>query len=490
VCCAVYSNFRVKPIFIRVKRRRLKKQIEMGAYQYSPLIRGIKQPPLELKIAFLPDFNEDGKIDDSDYYYWLNKQHPHNFQNLHKERMWFKIFCSNPRVGIATSLSQVREIIKAFYNVTDGFPLTAFIVGWQMNPKTGIKGHDTDYPRLKHLNDDLGTKEDFWKLFEDMKEYNTIMSVHMNIDDAYPSSTGWDESIMCTEKDGSPFRWEAYNNEQCYHVSHTKDVESGKIFQRLDEFFESLPVEKMVHIDAMRNSNLNWEKGDFITAIDELYAGLIPIFKYFEERGIEISMEGLDFHPTEYTGLVSGVWHKKKDRNQAYFGNLVGGGFGELSDYNTGFAWNIHKDITWERFLDWDQLLDEIFAGSLLSRFLLCHDLKSLHELPLNRGYEMEFSEDMYARYRGKLLEISKGDYYIVKNGVFMIPFPEKIYLYSRENRIMKILLPKEWRDSALLLYQLSKDEKTEFTEFSLQDGMLELNLQSRSPLMVKRRSD
>lgn len=488
VCCAVHSNFRVKPIFIRVKRRKLQKVVEFGAYQYSPVIRGTKQPPLEIKMAFLQDINGDGKIDDSDYYFWLNKLLLHNFQNLHKERMWFKIFCSNPKVGTATSLPQVREIIKAFHNVTDGFPMTAFLVGWQMNPKTGIKGHDTDYPRLKHLNDDLGTKEEYWKLFEDMKKYNTIMSVHMNIDDAYPSSTGWDKSIMCTEKDGTPFRWEQYNNEQCYHISHTKDVESGKIFQRLNEFFESLPVEKMIHIDAMRNSNLNWEKGDFITAIDELYAGLIPIFKFFEDKGIEISMEGLDFHPTEYAGLLSGVWHKKKDRNQAYFGNLVGGGFGELSDYNTAFAWNIHKDITWERFLDWDQSLDEIFAGSLLSRFLLRHDLKSLHEFPLNRGYKMEFSEDMQAIYKAKQLEISKEDYHIVKSGVFMIPYLEKIYLYSRENRTTKILLPKEWRNSTIHLYQLSKIEKIEFTEFSFKDGVLELNLQSRSPILVKRR--
>ena len=36
VCCAIYSNFRVKPIFIRVKRHGLKKSVEIGAYQYSP----------------------------------------------------------------------------------------------------------------------------------------------------------------------------------------------------------------------------------------------------------------------------------------------------------------------------------------------------------------------------------------------------------------------------------------------------------------------
>ncbi|MHA1452575.1 MAG: endo-alpha-N-acetylgalactosaminidase family protein [Promethearchaeota archaeon] len=487
VCCAVYSNFRVKPIFVRVKRRKFKKYVELGAYQYSPGIRGMKQPPLEVKLAFLQDYNQDGKIDESDYTYWLNQQLPQNFQNLHKERMWFKIFCSNPKAGTATTFDQVREIIKVFYNVTDGFPQTVFIVGWQMNPKTGVKGHDIDYPRLKHLNTDLGSKEDFWKLFEDMKQYNTIMSCHINIDDAYPSSTGWDESIMCTEKDGTLFRWEQYNNEQCYHISHTKDVESGKIFQRLNEFFESLPVEKMIHIDAMRNSNLNWEKEDFITAIDELYAGLIPIFKYFEEKGIEISMEGLDFHPTEYAGLVSGVWHKKKDRNQAYFGNLVGGGFDKLSDYTTGFAWNIHQDIWWERFQDWDQILDEIFAGSLLSRFLLKHEMKSMNLLPLKRGYDMVFSEDLHAKFRSKTLEISKEDYYIAKDGVFMIPFPEKIYIYSRKTNNSKITLPKEWRNESIKVYLLSKDEKEEISGFSFEGGVLLMTLRSRIPLLIKR---
>ncbi len=487
VCCAVYSNFRVKPIFIRVKRRGLRKFAEIGAYQYSPVIRGMNQPPLEIKIAFLRDFNEDGKIDESDYYFWLNKQLSRNFRNLHKERIWYKIFCASPEVGISTSFDQAHEIIKSIFNVTDGFPQTVYLVGWQMNPKNNKIGHDTNYPTLNHLNLKLGTKEDFWIFFEDMKKYNTIMSCHINIDDAYKSSTDWDESIMCTEKDGSPFRWEKYNNEQSYHISHTKDVESGKIFQRLDEFFQSLPIEKMIHIDAMRNSNLNWQEGDFITAIDELYAGLIPIFRYFKQKGIEVSMEGLDFHPTEYAGIVSGIWHKKKDRNQVYFGNLVGGGFDKLSDYTTGFAWSIYQDIYWERFQDWDQILDEILTGSLLSRFLLQYEMKSLQLLPLKRGYDIYFSEDMHAKYKAKQLEISKEDYYIVKNGVYMIPFPEKIYLYSKEYQNLEILLPKEWRTESIQVFQLSKQGKKQISDYSYEMGVLSINLQSRSPLLIKR---
>ena len=401
--------------------------------------------------------------------------------------MWYKIFCSNPKVGVATTFDQVREIIKSIYNLTDGFPQTAFIVGWQMNPKTGKKGHDIDYPRLKHLNSDLGTKEAYWKLFEDMKKYNCIVSCHINIDDAYKSSTGWDKSIMCKEKDGSLFRWEEYNSEQAYHVNHTKDVESGKIFERLDEFFESLPVEQMIHIDAMRNSNLNWEEGDFITAIDELYAGLIPIFEYLQKKGIEVSMEGFDFHPTEYAGLVTGTWHNKIDRNQSYFGNLVGGGFHKLTDYTTGLAWNIHQDISWERFQDWDRIRDEIFT-SILSRFLLQHEMISVKFLPFHIGYDILFSEDLQSHGLDSInWKFPKKATQSVKNDTYMIPFSDKIYLYSKKSGQQTIKLPPEWIIFDFEVYKLSKLEKVKIEEFYFESGVIQVNFDARCPLLLKK---
>jgi hypothetical protein len=187
---------------------------------------------------------------------------------------------------------------------------------------------------------------------------------------------------------------------------------------------------------------------------------------------------------------VSGVWHKKKDRNQIYFGNLVGGGFDKLSDYTTGFAWNIHQDIWWERFQNWNQILDEIFTGALISRFLLQHEMKSLKLFPFKRGYSIVFDGDMRVKFKSKSLEISKEDYYIVKNDIFLIPFPEKIYLYSREPQEAIILLPNEWREEKIQIYKLSKEEKKPIHDYSYNSGKITVSMKSRSPLLITRSED
>ena len=221
--------------------------IEPNTYQYR--VRDKVMPPLETKVVLLEDTNGDGKANESDYHLWLNRSFPAP-DPLYKERVWYKVFNARRLGDVSTTFKQTLEIIEAIYHVTDHLPQMVYLTGWQYD------GHDTGFPSFDKLNPVLGTRDDLLELVRAAKErFNCIISYHSNVDDAYPLYPGWDESLLCRDVDGKIMPYMIFDERQSYHLAHTKDVESGKIFQRLDAMLKLIPVEKTIHLDAFRYSN-------------------------------------------------------------------------------------------------------------------------------------------------------------------------------------------------------------------------------------------
>ena len=229
----------------------------------------------------------------------------------------------NGKSEVFCTLEKALEIIKKVDNLTLEMPKIIYLVGWQYN------GHDSKYPawfegneRLKRPQDS-NTLESIKWLMNEAKKYNTTVSLHINMFDAYEDSPLWEEyvrqNIIAKNKDGS-----LRGGEWGYPISYAREWETGFAQRRIDSLCALLPVQEAgtIHIDAFHSWVPIGEKGPgerpFIqgpispylnfTVSDETEAQR-NIFKYWASKGIDVTSEGVKFlRETAFEGYQPMAW--------------------------------------------------------------------------------------------------------------------------------------------------------------------------------------
>jgi len=493
VCVTVVTNCPYLPIRDQVSRGpNGESRYAISLNRYQPLVRGRRMKPLQAKIAFLPDLNQDGRIDASDFQLWVNRRLPQPAAT-HRRAIWYKVFCASPGKPPDTTFAQAGEIIERIHRFTDGLPQIVYLVGWQ------YEGHDTGYPSLDKINRALGSREDLLRLHDLAKErLNAVVSYHINLDDAYQEHPGWDPSIITRQPDGELGRWEVFNGKMSYHISHTKDVESGKVFGRLMAMMKEVPVDTAIHLDAFRNMNFSWEADGVIGAIEELECGIQPIMEFFRSRGIDVTTESIDSDAAEWCGVVSGVWHLADPLAmlQLRHGKMLGGGRIERRGMSRwGLGTSLNGDVRYSvdgvdyiRRGDWDRLLDDIYLGTLLYHFYLEREMtvfrmddKEVH-LRFADGVTTVASRDNTS------LEVTHGDLVIAHDYDRFIPRGEAIYAYSRDGCQRRWLLPAAFRHKTLNVRTLGAEGDAAISRVEASDGV-DLDLKPRTPVKLTVRS-
>jgi hypothetical protein len=205
-------------------------------------------------------------------------------------------------------------------------PKIVYLVGWQYN------GHDSKYPawfggneKLKRAQDANSLESLKW-LMKEAEKYNTTVSVHLNMFDAYEDSPLWDlyvkNNIIARNADGS-----LRQGEWGYPISYAQEWKTGFAQKRIDSICKLLPLQKAgtVHIDAFHswppipvldssgNYVLDFSKGPIspylnFTVDDETEAQR-NIFRYWASKGIDVSSEGVDFlRETSFEGYQPMAW--------------------------------------------------------------------------------------------------------------------------------------------------------------------------------------
>ena len=376
-CVFLHSNYPHLPLATKAMESTRYPQrcdgLSLFPNEYQYRVRDRVSPPLEVKVVFLKDLNGDGVADECDYHLWLNRQFPAPV-SLYGDRVWYKVanaWSNDPQ----TTFAQTLDIIRAIHNVTDGLPQMLYLVGWQ------YVGHDTGFPSLDKINPAVGTREELLELVRKAKELDCIISYHINVDDAYKEFPGWDDAIISRDVDGSLMKWSVFSDRQSYHINHTQDVESGKVFARLDKMLELIPVEQTIHLDAFRYTDFSWKDGQFIGPMEELTCGVIPIVEYFRRRGIDVSVEATNNWAMDCPGLFSAVFHFDDDRKAVmYHGKLLGGGR-NFSNRAFAIGSSLDTDLDYGRLQnDWPRIIDWLFLGGMLYRFYLKREMVELRK--------------------------------------------------------------------------------------------------------------
>lgn len=235
------------------------------------------------------------------YDYSVNMQPERFYMNPYHQMQVMKIMLSMPDgkggTNVYYTFEQALSVIKQIDAVSRGLPKIIFLVGWQYN------GHDDKYPAWFQVNDalkrdcDATGKESLLWLAKEARKYNTKVSVHVNMTDAYMDSPLWNEyfskGFISRNLDGSPLEIGVWNGKKAYQVCYKNEWNSGYSVKRINALLEMLPFIQetgAIMIDAFFSRENPYEK----ISQEEEESYQRKIFRYFRAKGIDVTHESFN----------------------------------------------------------------------------------------------------------------------------------------------------------------------------------------------------
>lgn len=233
----------------------------------------------------------------------------------YSQTMTMKMFLANPLPDggsdVRISLDEALEKIRAVDRITLGTHKIVYLVGWQYD------GHDSKYPAFAACNEalrrpgDASARDSFRWLFAEAKKYNTTVSLHINMMDAYDNSPLWDEymqkGLLCRDAYGKLIKGGFWGGRQAHLICYRREWDSGLAVRRIDELCELLPIREAgtIHIDAFMNPCLRGGCCEYNTGEclgEPSIETRRKIYRYFRSLGIDVTSEHLMVEPEVHTG--------------------------------------------------------------------------------------------------------------------------------------------------------------------------------------------
>ncbi len=209
------------------------------------------------------------------------------------------------------TFAQALENLKIVDKLTRGMPKIAYLVGWQ------YLGHDDKYPAWHEVNAALKRPEDatpldsyLW-LAHEASKCHTIISVHINMTDAYPNSPLWQQytnaDLFARNADGSRWRIGGTEEYPVYQVCYEREWASGMAQKRIDYIIDMLKLRdaRTVHLDAFfpRFSEYHGITQDMETR------AMRKIYRYWRDKGVDVTSEQqARMRPDPFIGLQPMAW--------------------------------------------------------------------------------------------------------------------------------------------------------------------------------------
>jgi hypothetical protein len=342
-------------------------------------------------------------------------------------------------------------------------------------------------------------------LIREARQYHTTVSLHINMFDAYKSSPLWNEyiakDVIARDRRGELFvRGETYHEETVYCICYTREWQEGLAQRRIDRLLEMLPElaeGHTIHIDAFHTA---W-KGYLASAWHGMkdHGGVTlqtevetqrKIFRYFRERGMDITCEGMQ---SDFTGLQPMIWwyHKSPWWQMKVPERLCARGrTTHHSTHDFRFGSSMHGE---EIFVKDKENLPG-FLDQFCQQTLPWYYLSQLDRVHLSPFGRLTYSDGVTAGWKGFQRIIRRGKLILRRGDDLFIPAlwrdDKTIIAYSRKGYSdREWLLPADWADvekvdvSAITLNGLVPLESGK----KIIDGKIQLSLQAGQAVVVGR---
>lgn len=222
-----------------------------------------------------------------------------SYQYDYTKCMVMKLFMAQPDKDrkssqVMMNFEQTLDAVKKIDCITQGITKIYYLVGWQ------YLGHDDKYPDFFEVNNALKRSCDKtaldslrW-LYNEAKKYNSVISVHINFNDAYDNAPSFNDFVkanaLIRKRNGKIHAIENYNKRPCYKTDLKVYWESGlfkRQFDRLLETLDFLQDAKTIHVDNFQCYH-NYSPDVSITQMQEARKKMV---EYVREKGIDITSE-------------------------------------------------------------------------------------------------------------------------------------------------------------------------------------------------------
>jgi hypothetical protein len=227
------------------------------------------------------------------------------------------------KLDFAGALAEIKKID----NLTVGIPKIIYLVGWWVGGDSG------SFPSLSIIDPQLKRPEDrsaldglHW-IIREARKYHTVVSLHINMVDAYEESPLWREylhqDVILKDKNGKPIPGLIFDGvHQSYQISYAQEWKVGLAQKRIDDLLNMLPEladSGTIHIDAFDSIQPTAEYANFGSPYSSPYLGLTvndeieaqrKIFRYFRKYGIDVTAEGamVEWRKDPFIGLQPMAW--------------------------------------------------------------------------------------------------------------------------------------------------------------------------------------
>ncbi len=411
-------------------------------------------------------------------------------------RKGHEVFCT---------FEEALEVIRKTDNLTRGIPKIIYLVGWQKG------GHDHGYPAWSEVNPRLKRKQDAaaldslrW-LIREGRKFNTTVSLHVNMVDAYQLSPLWDEYVAmdCFAKDESGKLLVAgiqVKGEDMYNVVYPKEWEAGLAQRRIDALIKMIPELKeghTIHIDVFI-ANRDGGKPISPWHAKPENGGLTPdkyvetqrkIFHYWRDRGFDVTGEGTGWaHPPgeHFVGLQSMSWWYSW--NPMEIPECLGarGRTDRGSDGDFRFGSSMHGEEICKQ--DKDNMPG--FLGMFCRTTLPWYYLGRFQRVKFEND-ALFYSDGVVARNESGKRIIRKGEFVLREDDDLFVPAmwnKREIIAYSKAGYADKSWkLPDDWRKvKAVDLYRITLEGCVLLKKHVLvSDGKLVLSLEKEEAVSV-----
>lgn len=441
-----------------------------------------------------------------------------NFNYDYSKCMVMKLDMANPEKKIPNkshvklTFSEALQYIKKIDNITQGITKIYYLVGWQ------YLGHDDKYPDFFEVNEALKRPEDktaydsFKWFCEEAKKYHSVISVHINFNDAYDNAPSFGEFVknkaLIRKKNGKIDPIENYNGRKCYKTCLKTYWETGLFKKMFDRFIETFPFiaeTGTIHVD---NFQCYKNYAPYIS-IREMQDARREMIKYVHNKGIDITSEftykendSLPNKPIfglprdhfrketmDTVGLIPLSWWcyrmTEKELVETPPSVYCGGEFREKK-YNKLLYGNMHgEDIVTKENNNWA----EDFIYRFATYQVPCHFLNSHKRLTINgKGSNLSciFSDGIVSYAKGEKITLNNK---LIKDGdTLFLPFvhKEKQYIaYSAKGDIRIWDIPEKNVKSAKI-YRISENGNKFIKEIEVLNNKIELFIKPKTALLIK----
>ncbi|MFD2202634.1 endo-alpha-N-acetylgalactosaminidase family protein [Shivajiella indica] len=414
---------------------------------------------------------------------------------------------------VKLNCEQALDVIRRVDNITLGIPKIIYLVGWQYN------GHDSKYPawfegneRIKRPQDANALESLKW-LMNEARNYNTTVSLHINMSDAYEDSPLWNvylqNDIISKNKDGSLRlgRWG-------YPISYAQEWETGFAQKRIDSLCNLLPLKEAgtVHIDAFYTDSPFFQQEPISPylnfTIDDEAEAQRKIFIYWDSKGIDVTSEHIflsrekfyefNFVPNwrraAFEGYQPMAWHLYQTSPELYMrwpASYYSGGVEFNSDYGKLFGTSMHG----QKIISQDAKVLPGFSSQFFSNTAIWYFLNRLDRLYYVKGdnYQLvQFSDNVRTFLSEEKYIVTKGDMILMEDTNVFVPalWLEKasIVAYSLDGyQDREWLLPDNWKKiDKVNIYKITM-EGNELIEKGREtkNGRLRLSLEKDMAVLI-----